>query len=376
MLRRSAASLRGVTSRSIRTTVLLMAGLSLAACAIPRGAALVSEVTSDQEAANFALYPVTEDFLPVVADWPVTGEKLGNWPSHGHGSNERVIRPGDRVTITIWDASENSLLATPGAPATPLGEMQVSAGGTVFIPYAGNIRIAGNSPQAARSILERRVGEFVSSAQVQLDMVEGESNTVSLVAGAASPGRYPMPDNSFSVLDLIATAGGVSGALENPKVKLHRGHEFFAISASTLYEDPVRDIALRPGDQVVVEEDSRYFVSLGASGSEEVYPFTKDFISAADAMAIVGGVNDNRGDPGGILVLREYPADAISADGPEKARVVFSIDLTSADGLFSARKFRINSEDLIYVSEAPVTQTGTIQSIIGSGFGIINAVSN
>ncbi|MEM1150515.1 MAG: polysaccharide biosynthesis/export family protein [Pseudomonadota bacterium] len=360
----------------LRLAAFALTSLSLAACAIPRGAALVSEVTAESEETDFAVYQVTETFLPLVEDWPVTGERFGNWPGHGHGSLERVIRPGDRVTITIWDASDNSLISTPGAPATSLGEMRVSSSGSVFIPYAGNIRIAGNSPQAARSVVERAVENFVPSAQVQLDMVEGEANTVSLVAGAASPGRYPMPDNDFTVLDLIATAGGVSGALQNPKVKLHRGHEFFTISATTLYETPTRDIPLRAGDQIVVEEDNRYFLSLGASGRETLHPFTKDFISAAEAMAIAGGVNDNRGDPGGILILREYPSSAVGDAGPDKERVVFTIDLTSADGLFSARKFRVNSEDLVYVTEAPITQTATVLGIIGSGFGVIRAVSN
>ncbi|MEL6914378.1 MAG: polysaccharide biosynthesis/export family protein [Pseudomonadota bacterium] len=362
--------------RALRGGLFLGLALALAGCAIPRGAAIVTEVTRDADTADFVVYPVTRAFLPEAAGWPVTGERVGTWPRAGHGSRERIIRPGDTVTITIWDASESSLISTPGAPLTPLGAMRVSSGGTVFVPYAGNVRIAGNSPQAARAIVERAVEGFVPSAQVQLDMAEGAANSVSLVAGTTTPGRYPMPDNNFTVLDLIASAGGVAATLQNPKVKLHRGSDFYAISAATLYEEPALDVPLRAGDQVVVEEDRRFFLSLGASGTEQMHPFTKDVITAAEAMAMAGGVNDSRADPSGILILREYPAEAVreaGAGGPEAAQVVFSIDLTSADGLFSARQFRINSEDLIYVTEAPVTQTSTVLGIIGSGFGIIRA---
>ncbi|MEM9349227.1 MAG: polysaccharide biosynthesis/export family protein [Pseudomonadota bacterium] len=352
--------------------------IGLAACGIPRGAAIVSEVTSGTESADFVVYPVTRTFLPQVSEWPVTGESSSTWLGYSTGPQDRVIQPGDTLSITIWDASDRSLLSTPGSPATPLGDLRVSSGGSVFVPYAGNIQVAGNTPQAARLIVERAVEDLVPSAQVQLSMVEGSANTASVVSGAARPGRYPLPDRSFTVLDLIAEAGGVSPVFENPTVKLHRGREYYSISASTLYENPTRDVPIRPGDQVFVEEDSRFFISLGASGREEVHPFTKDDISAAEAMAIAGGVQDTRGDPGGILVLREYPVSAIApgVSGPQKQRVVFSIDLTSADGLFSARKFRVNSEDLIYVTEAPVTGAQTIANLVGTGFGLVNSAGN
>ncbi|MEO0664107.1 MAG: polysaccharide biosynthesis/export family protein [Pseudomonadota bacterium] len=371
-----------------RLVALLCAGaLVLAGCgSIPRGAAISSEVTATgggltgrtAPAADFVVYPVTRAFLPQVATWPVTGERLGNWPQGSHGSRQRVIRPGDTLSITVWDASETSLITTPGARATPLEMLRVSPQGSIFVPYAGSVQVAGNTPEAARAIVERAVETFVPSAQVQLMMTEGVGNSVTVVSGAAANGRYTLPDNAYGVLDLLADAGGISATLSNPKVKLHRGSEFFAISAGTLYESPRLDATLRPGDQIIIEEDKRFFLSLGASGTEQVHAFTKDFISAAEAMAIAGGVNDGRGDPGGILILRDYPTSALAAGtrGPQKQRVVFSIDLTTADGLFSAREFRMNSEDLIYVSEAPVTSAATIFAIVGSAFGLINTVSN
>jgi polysaccharide biosynthesis/export protein len=50
--------------------------------------------------------------------------------------------------------------------------------------------------------------------------------------------------------------------------------------------------------------------------------------------------------------------------------VVFTLDLTSADGLFSAGQFRIHSGDLVYATESPVTRAQTILSLIGSAFGV------
>ena len=85
-----------------------------------------------------------------------------------------------------------------------------------------------------------------------------------------------------------------------------------------------------------------------------------------------------RGDPQGILILREYPDSAVRAGvrGPRQTRVVFTLDLTNSDGLFSARNFEIAPKDLVLVTESPVTNTRTILGLIGSVFGVANIVTN
>jgi polysaccharide biosynthesis/export protein len=88
----------------------------------------------------------------------------------------------------------------------------------------------------------------------------------------------------------------------------------------------------------------------------------------------MGGVSDARADPQGILVMREYPAAAVRQDGsgPGKTRMVFAIDLTSADGLFSAGRFQINSGDLVYATESPFTAAQTIFGLVDGGFAVVN----
>lgn len=66
-------------------------------------------------------------------------------------------------------------------------------------------------------------------------------------------------------------------------------------------------------------------------------------------MAIIGGVRSSRTYPEDILILREHTADALRAGerGPRRERVVLLLDLTTSDGLFSARNFRIHPCDLL-----------------------------
>ncbi len=91
---------------------------------------------------------------------------------------------------------------------------------------------------------------------------------------------------------------------------------------------------------------------------------------------MIGGLAESRANLKGVLVLRDYPASAIRHDGkgPEMKQVIFTFDLTSADGLFAARKFKINPNDAILATESPVNVTRKVLSLVGAIFGTVSAV--
>ncbi len=366
---------------SLKHLLWITLSLALAACGnLPRGAAVEKEIlaSADDPEPDIAVYPVTRAFLPSVAKWPHNGSRSYSWIGHSHGSTAQVIRPGDSLSLMIWDSGENSLLTSPEQRVADLPNMRVTSAGTIFVPYVGKVQVSGRTPDSARQLVQRRLEEIVPSAQVQLSMAEGRGNSIDLVGGVNAPGNIVMPDQDFSVLAAISAGGGVDPSMDNPQVKLVRGHNIYATSVSDLYDNPRLDTRLHGGDKVIVENDRRYFLSLGAAGREAQHPFNRNDVSALDALAIIGGVNDSRADPEGILILREYPASAVSAGtrGPRNTRVVFTIDLTTSDGLFSARNFHIQSGDLVLATETPLTDTRTILSLIGSGFGLLGAATS
>ncbi|MEM6303999.1 MAG: polysaccharide biosynthesis/export family protein [Pseudomonadota bacterium] len=365
----------------IRNLAWIFLAVSLAACGnLPRGAAVEEEITENADAvdSDIAVYSVTRAFLPSYDRWPSNNGQKHNWIGHSHGTIAQIIRPGDTLEIMIWESSDNSLLTGPEGRVASLPAVRVSENGTVFVPYVGKVQVSGRSPDSARGLIQRRLEPVVPSAQVQLSMNEGRNNSIDLVGGVNSPGSITMPDNDFSVLAAISAGGGVAASMENPQVKLVRGHNIYATSVDNLYANPRLDTRLRGGDKVIVEDDRRYFLSLGAAGQEAQHAFNRDDISALDALAIIGGVNDARADPQGILILREYAPSAVSAGtrGPRKTRVVFTLDLTTSDGLFSARKFNIQNGDLVLATESPLTGTSTILAVVGSIFGLVTAAGS
>jgi polysaccharide export outer membrane protein len=76
--------------------------------------------------------------------------------------------------------------------------------------------------------------------------------------------------------------------------------------------------------------------------------------------------------------LRDYPQSAVRSDGtgPSRDRMVFVLDLTNADGLFSAGEFAIQDRDLVLVTQSDLVNTRTVFGLIGSIFGLTNNIES
>lgn len=364
-----------------RLVAAVLACVSLAACTLPRGAALTGEILREQQSdtPTFQIVPVTRASLAEISQWPVTGwSGVYRWPEATRGSDSPLVQAGDRIDLIIWDSQENSLLAAPAENRVVLNGLSVSPEGHIFVPYLDEIAIGGLTPDAARRKIQEALMPIVPSAQVQLAVSGGRQSSVDLVAGVARPGSYPLPDRNHTILSVIAAGGGIAPGLRNPIVRVMREGRSYEIRAERLFSDATRNIVLRGGDKIVVEEDSRYFTSLGATGTERLIHFEKEEVTALEALSIIGGLTDSRANPKGVIILRDFKPSQLRADrrGPSHAQVIYTFDLTSADGLFAARGFKVNPRDTVLATESPVTSTQTVVGLLGSLVGLAGRIGS
>ena len=281
-----------------------------------------------------------------------------------------TIRAGDVLGITIYENVDDSLLGTEGAPAQ-LEEVQVDGSGFIFIPYAGRIRAAGNSPEAIRRIITGRLAEQTPDPQVEVRRAAGDGATVSLI-GATGQGVYPIERPTRTLTTMLARAGGVTIEPEIAQITVIRGTQRGQIWFQDLYNSPELDIALRAGDKILVEGDTRSFTALGATGAQARVPFESQNLSAIEAIAQVGGLLASSADPTGVFVMRNEPEEVAEqvlgrADLQGAQRMVYVLNLTEPNGMFMARDFVIRDGDTLYVTEAPFTQwTKVISAITGT----------
>ncbi len=310
-------------------------------------------------------------------------------PAFGFGSGFRnagligsdTIAPGDTLSLTVYEnVKDDPLLGNTGQRVSSLNEVQVDGQGYIFVPYAGRIKAAGQTPDGLRQAVTRKLDTQTPDPQVLVQRVAGDGSTVIVSGGVGAQGVYEIQPPTRTLAAMVARAGGVSLKPEVAIIRVTRGGQTGKVWLQDLYEHPNLDIALRPGDQITVEEDTRAFVAMGATGAQNRIPFETQTLSAIEALAIVGGLNTSLADPTGVFVFRNEPAEIANAvlgrsDLIGDQRMIYVLDLTAPTGMFEARDFVVRDGDTVYVTEAPYVQwTKTIGAITGTA-GAANSLA-
>jgi len=360
-------------SKGARATALVLLVGAVAACGLPRSGPNKKEIFAGSVLREGDAFVVTVNsrVTRATAVTPSLGFS-GSFLSAGRIGSD-VISAGDRLTITVYEnVKDDPLLGNSGQRLSQLTELQVDGEGFIFIPYAGRVRAAGASPEDLRIEIAKKLDPQTPDPQVIVQRVAGDGSTVTISGSAGAQGVYPIERPTRTLSSMVARAGGVTIDPETAIVRVTRNGQTGKVWLLDLYENPQLDIALRAGDQIVIEEDTRAFVAMGATGAQNRVPFESQNLSAIEALAIVGGLNTSLADPTGVFVFRNEPAEIANSvlgrqDLTGAQRMIYVLDLTQPTGMFEARDFLIRDGDTVYVTEAPYVQwQKTIGAITGT----------
>lgn len=369
-------------SGAIRGLVLLVSALALTGCGLPRSGPNKTEIYSGSVLKQGDAFVVTVN--PRVTRATAVTPALGFGASFQNAGviASDAISSGDVLNITVFEnVRDDPLLGNTGQRVSVLNTVQVDGEGFIFIPYAGRIKAAGQTPEGLRQAITRKLDPQTPDPQVTVQREAGDGSTVSVSGRVGAQGVYPIERPTRTLSAMIARSGGVAIEPSSAIVRVTRGGRTGQVWLEDLYANPALDIALRPGDRIVVEEDTRAFVALGATGAQSRVPFETQTLSAIEAIATVGGLNTNLADPTGVFVLRNEPAEIANAvlgrnDLVGDQRMVYVLNLTEPTGIFEARDFLIRDGDTVYVTEAPFVQwQKTLGAITGTA-SAANSLSN
>lgn len=311
-------------------------------------------------------------------------------PALGFGTNFRnagvigsdTISAGDTLALTVFEnVKDDPLLGNTGQRVSALEQVQVDGAGYIFVPYAGRIKAAGQTPEGLRRAITRKLDTQTPDPQVTVQRLAGDGATVSVSGGVGGQGVYPIERPTRTLTAMLARAGGVAIEPAVAIVRVTRGGHTGKIWLEDLYANPSLDIALRAGDRIVVENDTRAFVALGATGSQSRVPFETQTLSAIEAIATVGGLSSATADPTGVFVFRNEPAEIANSvlgrsDLQGDQRMVYVLDLTQPTGMFEARDFLVRDGDTVYVTEAPFVQWQRTISAVTGTVGAASSISS
>lgn len=300
------------------------------------------------------------------------------------------IGRGDTLEISIWEAPPATLFGggaiDPRSPsaarAATFPEVAVDADGSVTVPFAGQIVVAGMTPRAAQQEIARRLTGKANQPEVLVRVLRNASSNVTVVGEVTNSIRMPLTPAGERLLDALAAAGGVRQPVNKMTIQITRGTAFHTLPLDRVIQDPAQNIPLNAGDVVTAMHQPLSFTALGATGKNEEVNFEAQGISLAQALARVGGLLDNRSSPEGVFIFRfeaegalQWPRQPATTTADGLVPVVYRIDLRNPSSFFVMQDFSISNKDILYVSNAPAAELQKFLNVVFSiAYPVLNAI--
>jgi polysaccharide export outer membrane protein len=324
----------------------------------------------------FVVVEIDEHVTGVLARQPAASLR-GSFGDHRPPASQ-TIGVGDALQITLWEAAGGGLFSSgsdrtsPGSRSASIPEQVVGRDGSVTVPYAGRIEVTGRSQQQVEAAIVERLHGKAIEPQALVTVTRNVSNMVTVTGEVSQGARVPLTLRGDRVLDVIASAGGFHTPAHETFVSLTRGERTVRAPISALLANPRENIFVRPGDIVTVEKTPQTFTVAGATGSNAVVTFDARTLTLEEAIGRAGGIEDQRADPSGLFVLRYEPRAVVAdypAASPELASrplvpVAYHLDMRQPTSLLMARRFAMRDKDILFVSNAPLTEVGKALKLV------------
>jgi polysaccharide export outer membrane protein len=294
------------------------------------------------------------------------------------GRRPGLVGPGDLLRVAVWEPNPTgtSLAADKTAMETIT---RVDIDGTVSIPFVGRLRVAGQTPAEIESAMHARLASQSPNAQVAVLITEDVTNNIIVQGQVAKPGRYEVVPNASGLLDILAMAGGpqtvttpgAQPAAYQPVIRVTRAGISVTRTLSNIVGTHALEADLAPGDRVLVQPREAYFYAFGAVNVPGAQPYDTDTISLTRTLARIAGLADSRADPAEVFIYRRQAADLTraimptpAAPGQDLTRVIYRLNLRAASGFFISQAFPVLPDDLVYVSESPISEAAKVFQIV------------
>jgi polysaccharide export outer membrane protein len=312
-------------------------------------------------------------------------------------SNGSALGAGDSVEVSVFEAPPASLFSSGtadprgagGSRMTTLPEQVIHGDGSINIPFAGRLSVAGLQVRDIEENISTQLREKANQPQILVRQTRNATSHVTVVGEVNTSIRMPITPARERLLDAIAAAGGLRQPVNKVMVQITRGSTLVSLPLETVIADPRQNIQLAPGDVVTAVSQPLSFTALGATGKNEEINFEAKGITLAQALARAGGLADSRSNSRGVFIFRfEDPRVASvvspgstkpvprtkssvntekgSASNKTKTPVVYSLNLRNPGSFFLAKGFTMKDGDTLYISNAPAAELQKFMNIVST----------
>lgn len=163
--------------------------------------------------------------------------------------------PAENTTLGPGDLFRLEIVGEPDLPK----EYQVSADGTVNLPYVETLPVRGLEPHdVARQVRQQLIDRgILTNPSVVVSVIEYRSKSVTLLGQVQKPGSFPLSPG-MTLIQAISLSGGFTSIAQANKVSLSRTTRgkvvTVTLDVAAISEGRARDVSLQPGDRIYVPE--------------------------------------------------------------------------------------------------------------------------
>jgi polysaccharide export outer membrane protein len=350
----------------MRLPLVALISLILCACSsLPHDGPSARMVQSAATQSHYALVDLDYRVTQEIAAHPAIA--LAGLAHSASTAAVDLIADGDTLSVSIYEADPNGIYGRPPAATDASGSqtfprLVVDRDGLLSVPFAGDVPVAGLTARAAAQTIRLALRKKAVDPQVTVAVTDSRANSVSVVGEVRSAGHVPLSIHNDRVLDVIASAGGVTKPVADLEVVVVRGLDSAETPLEVLMRDSVQNVRLAPEDQVRLNLKPRKYSIFGAVGRSSQTAIEDDSLTLAGAIGRAGGLDNLSANASSVLVFRfERPAvttalGVSTAASPRGVPVVYRLDLRRPNGYFVAGAFQVQADDLLYVPRADIAE--------------------
>jgi len=195
-----------------------------------------------------------------------------------------ALRPGDKITVSIWDHPEYSIgsINSPFTSDEATGRwIALDDEGEVNLPLLGRINLEGFNTKEAAYHLEKKYAVHIKNPIINVRVL---NHFLTVMGEVKNPGKYRLDNEKVQLVEIIGEASGFTPYADVHDVQLLRPING---QIQTFHIDLTSLIALEEENAVLQPDDVVYVPSTSKKDTEEWLSKAVPIVSIATGIAVL-----------------------------------------------------------------------------------------
>ena len=284
------------------------------------------------------------------------------------------LSPGDILSIYLWAYPDitpvtSSVSSDQSAQANGY---QIDQNGYIQFPMIGRYKAAGKPLTQVNQELRSQLARYLKTPDVIARVLSYQGQRFSVQGNVTKGGQFALSDQPVSVYTALGMAGGVNSQQgDNASITLVRQGRTYKLNTIELEKAglSLHNLLIQPNDTLYVNsrENQKIYV-MGESGKNQSLPMRDQGMSLSDVLGESLGLNPLSASRSKIYVVRSQP----NATHTE----VYQMDLSSIADFGLANKFKMRSNDIVYVDASGLARWQRVINQVIPFSSIVNTANN